>query len=665
MKQNIRHRFFIGLMLVTALLSVVPTSVFAAGNSVSLTPASGTSQTGNTFTLSTDGYAIGGWWTSTSSVSGTITFPANLLKVASISADGTSFPSGFSASPDNTNGTISFTGSCSGWFCGYSNQNVHLFAITFQSLAPGTANVNFNNVQYNTGAAAMSGGTYTIASPPPPPPAPHPSPVPSPKPSSKPVVKPSVNSTPAPTPAPSITPTPEDTPAPIVESDGGLKIQDVKITTNRQENIVTWSLSNSSADTTLNYGTSKNNQKSDGLVTQQNDGSYKASLANLQPGTLYYFTIKASTSDNLQGATYSGVLTTRGYPVQLTVEQNNLLLPGAKVKIDERNFVADENAIVTTELSDGTHKALITPTDDSGSHGTTFTVEKKTIPKGGDPALQSFILNITSVGSSPASTSLLLPVFGGAAGVVVVAGGIVGFLLFRRSAKNREDTGVDSDLLATTYGTAIDQFRNNTPEPNLEASTGTQSPSQISAGQTPQVPQPSQASVDTTSLAPAPMQTIQQSQIPAPITPAAAVDLSQQPTVMQDFSTPTIESTQVSQGYSETEQLSPELTQELIQVESGNVPSSVVNENDEPSAVYNEATGELDILHHHQPTPSLTDASTMPLVPVQQTDPSYLQITRTPQPTYEQAATPQVPSQVIAAPIPPQPPLSQPPLTAA
>jgi hypothetical protein len=110
------------------------------------------------------------------------------------------------------------------------------------------------------------------------------------------------------------------------------------------------------------------------------------------------------------------------------------------------------------------------------------------------------------------------------------------------------------------------------------------------------------------------------------------------------------------ESYSETEQFSPE----LAQVESSQkiepfqqVAADTETESTEPSAVYNEATGELDILHHH---------SVAPLAPPTESDPSYLQINQPPDPIESPNSAPPVNSNSS---LPPQIPLPQPPLAGA
>jgi len=619
MKKNIRHKFLIGLMFVTILFGVIPTPVFAAGNSAYLTPSSGSSKPGNTFTVSVDG-AVGSVFLGTYQVSGTITFPANLLKVTAVTTSGSTFTVSSTVTPNNTNGTISFTMS-NNWWSGVNDQTVHLFAITFQSLANGSANVNLNGVQYNSGAAATTGGTYTISTPITKP-APKPKP---PKTSPKPSVTPKPSATPKPTrtPTPSVTPKPEATPAPTSDSDGGLKIENVKVTATRQENSIAWSLNNPAATPTFSYGTSKDSRDAVAEVQKQSDGTYVAQLTDLKLGTLYYFTIKAATSDNLLGATYNGTLTTRGYPVQLTIEQNNLLIPGSKVDIDGREFVASRDAIVTLELGDGDYTAKITPPDSSESYSAEFTVQKQAIPEDGNPSLQTFTLNITTIGSSSGSKSMLVPIIiGGSVTTLAVAGGAVGLFLLRKRRESEAGGIIDSDILAASYGEDVGQHRVNTPQPNLETGPNLAAPPAPIVSDMPvnnpviqaQEPVPQQTPTET-AYPSAPQQIVADSAPipssfdptqppppPLPLPPALTTENLAMAQPAEAASPPPAETTP------ESEELSPAVTQvEALEQTATPEPPS-----DEPSAVYDAATGELAIIHHRGGTEAAPPPQTAP-----------------------------------------------------
>lgn len=593
-------------MLLTALFSSVPTSVFAASNSAYLNGASGSAQTGNSFTVSVDGTVSNHWWGSgPNSADGIISFPASRLKVLSIDdKTGAAFPYS-ETTIDNTAGTITIKQRTGTWAYIQPNITVHLLSITFQALTPGVANVTFSSMRYSTGTAATTGGTYTITAPPPPTPTPTPTPKPTPKPSTKPTVTPKPSVQPTPTPTPAV----EETPPPVTQSDGGLKIQDVKVTVTREEGHIAWKMNSDDATATVTYGTTKGSQKKKAEVIKNKDGGYETSLKELSLGTLYHFTIKATANDDLEGGTYSGTLTTRGYPVQLTIQQNNLLLPGAKIRIGERTFVANKDGIVTTELSNGDHTAQVTPANSDESYPVKFTIAKKTMPASGNPDLQSFVLNVSTIGNtSGVAGQYLLPIFGAVGAALAVIGGIVAFVLMRkRQAENNEQlASVDTDLLSANYGRPVENIYQNTPMPNLETNGG--GPAGIFQEQ------PLEPAPPLDSTAPASMFDAMQTQQPQQAYPSPTVDpstagpdlgsLSQEQQLGQQVE-PSIDTTSLPlppldatampssidtgtpvQQYSEDEQLAAE----VVDVESS-------AKADQPDAIYDEATGELNILH--------------------------------------------------------------------
>lgn len=574
MKKSIRQRFtlvFLALSIVMVGLSPVAR---AAGETAYLTPASGSVQTGNRFTISVDGYVGQSWWfwvpIGATSVKGSMSFPTQQLKVVSVDPAGSAFPGG-SITPNNTTGKIDFNSSSSG---SHMNKTVHLFSVTFQAVAPGSASVGFGSVNYDIGSAATTGGNYTVtAAPPAPTPTPTPSPsvTPSPKPSVTPKVTPAPTVTPAP--SPSLVPTVEETPAPTNESDGSIKISDVVITANRQRNSVNWKVSDPSATPTVVYGTSKSTMKSPAEVTKQPDGSYQTVFKDLKLGTLYYFSIKVAATDNLRGGTYSDSFTTKGFPVQLTIQQNGLLLPGAKTVIGERTFTANKEAIIVTELSDGRHTATITPTGSTTPITVEFTVQKKTIPASGSPAIQNIVLNpmtAESSGQSDSSASSTILVIGSLAGLALVVG-VIGFILYRRKSVSTDyPQQVDADLLSNNYGPETN-FNANTPLPNLE---------------TVSIPQSSPAQYEPVYAAQSAV--YEDSGVPV-VADAPSLGLSSMPLPPVDSS----EGEPLLVAQDDDQQLS----QQLAEVESAEE-----NISDEPSAVYDETTGELDIIHHaHEP----------------------------------------------------------------
>lgn len=571
-------------------------TVMALGNQGYFTgPSGGVSKPGDQFVVSVDG-SVGPSWAGTGSVSGSITFPANLLKVVSINTSGATFSATGSVPYDNTAGTITFNQGAA-WHARANNQTVHFFSITFQSLRDGVANVNFQSLRYdNVTGASTTGGTYRIVTPPAPSPTPKPSPSTPPKTTAPPKTStPPKTTSPTPVATEPPAPTVEETPAPTSSSDGGLRIENVKTTITRKESALSWSVNNPDATVTMLYGTKKGSLVEQAKLEKQEDGTYKTSLTGLKLGSLYYFVVKASTADDLQGATYNGSFTTRGYPVQLTIQQNGLLLPEAKVAIGDRQFTANKNALVTTELGDGTYTASITPAGSSSPYTVTFAVAKKTIPSSGNPDTQNILLNTIITGkSSGLSGSLLVPIIGGVAALVALVGGVIGFIAYRRrKAQDMPETIIDADLLNTSYGQEVQGYRDNTPEPQLDSGNFGPNPLPAVAQDDPiiAIPEPQLVVPSTIEDTPATTEIND--------TPVAyqALDPSQLPLPPQDMPTDAIPATspQAEASYADTEQISPEISA---------IESTEVAE-EEPSAVYDASTGELDIVHHsHHPAAS-------------------------------------------------------------
>lgn len=612
MKTTIRHNFLLGAMVFIALFSLIPSRAFAVAGTVYFSkPTSDSILTNAEFTLDVYGNVPGPdtwpWYGGGATIF--VSYDASKLKVVSYNDTGGVFAGGSRNWDKTAAGTVRYESYVAFNAPGVSNKKI--ISVKFQALVAGNTTVSFGSgTNVNNGPTTGTPSTVTILAPTCPagqigtppncttPVTPSPSPTPRPTTTTpKPTPKPATVSTPIPE------PTYEEVPTPTVNSDGGLKIEDVKVSINRQESRITWSINNAGTVPTFKYGTSKTKQLSDGEITKKEDGSYEVILKDLKPGTLFYFTIKTATEDNLQGANYSGTLTTRGYPVQLTVQQNNLLLPGAKIRINERTFVANKDAIVTTELSDGEHTAQITPAGSSESYPVKFTVAKKMIPASGDPELQRYLLNISTTGggASGAGNPILWSIIGAIGLGTATIGGIAGFFIMRkRQSSDDQSNQIDSDMLAASYGQPVEALYQNMPAPNLDtrgaASSGgifQEQPlqQQAIAGSIPPQEAPVGYSLDqspASMMDPAMATPVDGSlnQMPTPLPSNAAyyepTSLPLPPT--NDLQSGAIADTPAS--YTEEEQLSTE----LVQVESG--PSI------QPDALYDETTGELDILHH-------------------------------------------------------------------
>lgn len=621
-------------MLSLAIVSFVPTSVYALSNTAYLTPPSGTSNPGKTFTISVDGTVVGSWL-GTGSVKGTITFPTALLSVTNIDDSNATFSASSTVTNDDKQGKITFNQKTNGWSRA-NNQHVHFFVITFQALKAGTANVTFGNVLYDGfSSVATTGGIYTITTPAPTPsPTPSPSSSPSPSPSSSSSPKPSTSPKPSSSPSPSSSPTPqsdtdskpsrtpmptvpglsiENLPIPESESEGGLKIENVKVSVTRQKNSVTWSINDPGTTPTFSYGTSKSAQNQTGDISQQEDGSYSTDLDGLKPGTLYYFSIEAASDDNLLGANYSGTLTTRGYPVQLMIEQNGLLLAGAKVKIGEREFVANQEGIIVTELSDGKFTATIVDPTSNSSYDVGFSVKKPALSDNQDLPQQKIVLNVSSSEqSAPPNTSLIPMILGGIAAVTAVIGLGVGLVL-RRRHKYEEDmvSQADSDLLIASYGDRVNESRDKTPQPNLMGTSNsevTTEPAQADSSgyrnyQTEQnsysVPSNSDPADQGETLVPPIAAPAPSTQLDKPT--SAAYNPTDSPLESTDSTTQNPSQNPYESSPATEQALEDTVTPEALQAQT---------DNNSASAVYDAATGQLDIIHGHEHANTFDASST-------------------------------------------------------
>lgn len=597
MKHFIRHRLLLGLLLFIASVSIFPPKVFAVQGSVYFYPGGNNVINGTEIDVEVRGNVPDpGWLGGGATI--IVNYDPTKLELLDRTDSGGAFQAANSRNFDGTKaGTVRYTAYVMLNAPGVNGNKI--ISMKFRALTLGGATLSFGSgTNVNNGPTTGSATTYNIIAPTcpagqvgtppncttPPPPKPSPTPTPS----KAPTVKPSTKPTPVPSPVPTPAPTVEETPEPVLDSQGGLKIENVQVTTTRQKNSISWTMNRDESPPTLVYGTTKTKQTSDGKVTKLADGSYEVILPELKLGTLYYYTIKASSTNLLEGATYGGTFTTRGYPVQLTIQQNGVLAPSAKVKIGERTFTANKNAIITTELGDGEYSASINPVSTTTALLVNFTVAKKPVPASGSPELQAFILNGNVDGAGSGSNDSITLILS-ALGLLAIIGSIIGFLFYRRRNQQSEDANtVDGDLLMANYGSAIEDPRINTPEPNLAASTNTAVPPEsiMNTDQGPYYPQEA---------------TYEQTSFDASNLPLPPVD--------QNMAAPVISNvtSALDNNYTEDEQLAPEITQ-VESIEKADDP-------DEPSAIYDASTGELDIIHHDH----TSREATAPTAPVQDT----------------------------------------------
>ncbi len=613
--KKIQTVFIIIAAIIVGAASLTSSPAYAAQGSIFFNPSSGRKDPGSTFTVEVRSSVqnpnspfifVGG-------ASVGVTYPNTLLQATGVSTAGSSM--GGSATINQGAGTISYNAFISPPRYG---TNLLLFTITFRAIGTGAATLNFSpTTNVNDGPTTKQAATLSIAPAPPascpagqvgtPPncttPTPNPTPV-TPTPTPTPTAP---KPTPTPTPiAPVTTPVlPDIVPeaAAIQTPEGELSIENVAVKTGWHTNTITWTASLPDTTSTVSIGTSKDKQKPTGDVTQQEDKSYLATLANLAPGTRYYYTIfSALTSDPEKKATYQGAFTTKGYPVSLTFNRDDRPVVGAKITIDKAIYTTDKKGAIALELANKAYTATITTNDDT-KQTVTFTVAKKTIPQdGSDPPIQKFSFALTSAAAATASdTPSLLSIIGIIFGGLLLTGAILGFLLYRR--KRTEGEALPEVM--------IDSYPQNSPLPAYSPPPSMPESSQYDATSLAAIEQeiipevnnvipsneqayyPDGDMTETPALNDYPVAP-EYEQLPEDI-PSEAV-LPNEPPLQPSQPLPEAIITQpINIAPSPAEQLSelPVSTENIVSEQ----PTNAVDDAD-PGAIYDPKTGDLAIIHH-------------------------------------------------------------------
>jgi len=358
---------------------------------------------------------------SSGNVSGTVTYPTNLLRVTSISTGGSAY-----GAPSITqgSGTVSFSSSRSPAPSGFAQ----VFSITFQAIGSGTAAVNFSgDSRVNGATTSYASGEFTITNPNPPPTT---STTPKPSPSTRPSVTPVpiVSTTPTPSSEPT---TGDDNPQPTPDPSG--VVDSVTVNPSYTSATINWKVNASNPKSNMGYGTKSTALDKQAAVEAGGDGTFKSTIKGLAPGNRYYFSI-TGTGDGGKNGTYSGTIITNGFPVTMTITENNQPASGAQVRIGTISKSTGSNGKLSIGLAAGSYRGTIT----TGTASLTIdlTVEAKAIPEDGSaPATQNFTYNLTSSpleGGPGSSTSILAFVGILLAGTVVLGLGFAGFIVYRR-----------------------------------------------------------------------------------------------------------------------------------------------------------------------------------------------------------------------------------------
>ena len=611
MKQFIKQRSLTGLLLFIALFSIVPSQVTAIAGTIYFNRNSETLINGSQFTVEVRGKVskpgIGGGTTTI------VTYDQNKLSVVNYNDTGGIFANGNPKNWDQTGpGKVRYESRVA-WNAPAVNDQ-KLIAITFKVTGTGSTTLSFaSGTSIHNGPTTGTASTFSLiaATCPPgqvgtPPNCSSPSPSPTPTPTNipAPTKAPIAPTTPKPSTAPSTTPVTatELTEAPTVDSNGGLAIENVKTTTSRQKNSVTWSMNASDVEPSLSYGLSKTSLNSKATVNILSDGSFEGIFKDVKPGTLYYFSINAATADQLKSTDYTGTFTTKGYPVQITVKSGGVIAPNAKVVIGTRNFISNKDGLITAEFGDGTYQASVTPQNATSNYTSNITVKKVVIPPTEEPQTQKLELDGTIQVVNEVTNENPIP-FMLIGAISLLAGiGLLGLLLYRKK-RNRSysDDAIDSDLLVSNYGSAIDNSRVQTPVPNLEVQTATS----LTADE----------QFDPYHTSPAPL--VEQNELqtaPSVAQEIQTTDNFSNPTSSENNIDPSIAPENQPINYNNTDaissnptintpapsQIDEQLSEQLIAVES--IDSNVNDAVDSEEAIYHPETGELDIIHNSHPS---------------------------------------------------------------
>lgn len=430
------RRFTIWLMVACTVLSLVPISTtFATGNRLSLSSNAINTSTdvGSSFDVKVLSY-VDGDQSGAGSTSGSVQYPSNLLKVVSTSSSGTAYTSAGSPSISVGSNSITFSGSRSSSPSGMAL----IFTVKFQAISAGTAIVSFSgDSSVNNTTTDRISGVFKLVSQTPP------STSPSPSTPSKPSTQPSSSPPPSTSPTPTITP---DATAPTDASETtpdptGL-ISDVNVTSTYTGGALTWKINTTHATSSLAYGSQPSSLDKQAPVKAVADGSYSATIDGLVPGIRYYFVISGA-GDGDKNGTYTGTLVTNGFPVELTVTENNAVASNAQVHIGNIDKTAGSNGKITVGLAAGSYTGTITTS--TASQNITFTVATKTVPTDGStPESQAFAFNLSSsvLQGGPGSGNTILVFVGVLVGSsLLLVFGFIGFMAYRR---NKFESGGDS-----------------------------------------------------------------------------------------------------------------------------------------------------------------------------------------------------------------------------
>ncbi len=416
-------------MAMTLCFTLLPTSLaFADANKLYVTPTTSQMNINTTFTVNVRSYSESDQ--SVGSANGMLNYSSVQLQVTGISLSGSDY-----GSPSITQGSssIGFTASRNPAPSG----NAQVFAVTFKAKAAGTATVSFTNDSLvNNTTTSYSAGTYTITDPNPPTSTPSSTPKPSTTPKPTPVTTPPVT-----TQEPSQSPNTSDT---NVKPDPTGIIDGVVVNPLYSSATVSWKINANNPTSTISYGPSLSQLDKQGTVKKKDDGTFTTTLTGLTPGLRYSFTIAGSGTGTASGS-YSGTIVTQGFPVVISITENNIAVKSAQIKIGSSSYSVTGGKI-TLGLAAGSYSGTIVT--DTASLAINLTVEAKNVPADGNaPEAQPLSFNLVSspLEGGPGSSFSIFAFIGVLIGGTAILG--IAFFIFVNIRRRR----FEADSYSSSY----------------------------------------------------------------------------------------------------------------------------------------------------------------------------------------------------------------------
>lgn len=225
---------------------------------------------------------------------------------------------------------------------------------------------------------------------------------------------------------PAIGDIPSSTPDPTGIIDG------VSVTPSHTSAVISWDVNSTSPSSTLSYGDSSSNLDQTATVSKAESGKFTTTLSKLTPGKRYSYMISA-TGGTSESSTYSGTFLAIGFPITITVTENDVPIKTGMLKIGGSSYPIGGDKL-TINVAAGKYTATVST--DTATTTQDIEVKSKSVPAdGSDPEAQQFKFALTSsvIEGGPGSGNSILTFVGilvGGTALLAVAGFV--FITIRR-----------------------------------------------------------------------------------------------------------------------------------------------------------------------------------------------------------------------------------------